>query len=297
MASRSSIFASAIICTLNRGPKIGATIESLLEQRQPGGGEFEILIVDNGSTAENAGILKQHAGAHPDRIRYTLEPETGESSARNCATRTARGQIHAHIDDDAIADPDWLEKLCAPFADQRIGGVGGRIRLHYESPPPDWVDESLTPYLSAFDEGDLPRDLQYPDYPRGANMAFRVDALRAAGPFSTKYGRKGTSLLSYSETEMYYRVARAGYRIVYAPDAGIDHIVSPGRLTEEWFRRRIHWQGRSMAHFAGEHDGRWSLLKQFPQEIGKWLLRPRNLHHAKHGGWIAGAWREVLGLG
>lgn len=290
------VYASAIICTLNRGPKIDETIASLLQQAEPAGGAFEILLVDNGSSEENAALLRQHAAAHPQRIRYLREEEIGESAARNCATRHARGVIHAHIDDDAVADPDWLAQLCAPFADPRVGGSGGRIRLRYEVEPPAWVDARLLPYLSAFDAGDESIDLHYPEYPRGANMAFRAAALAEVGPFSTRYGRKGRSLLSYSEIEMFYRVAQAGYRIVYAPAAGIDHIVAPGRLEEGWFRERIHWQGRSMARFQGEHEGRLSLLRRLPAELAKCLLRKRDLHHAKHGGWLAGAWRQLLGF-
>ena len=291
----SSLEASAIVCTLDRGPAIVETVESLLGQQEPsGGGGFEILLVDNASKPENARILTDLAASHRERVRYVREAEVGESAARNCAVREARGRIHAHIDDDAVAEPGWLRALCAPFADESVGGVGGFIGLRYDSRPPDWVDASLTPYLSAFDAGAAPKDLHYPDYPRGANMAFRASVFERAGKFSTTYGRKGSSLLSYSETEMYWRIERAGYRIVYAPDARIDHIVPARRLTHEWFRDRIYWQGRSIAKFDREHHGIVHMLLQLPRHYVKGFTRPQ-LHRALHTGYMSGALRALVG--
>ena len=286
--------ASAILCTLNRGPKIRETVDSLLAQHDVAGG-FEILIVDNASSPANAAVLRDLAAAHPERIRYELEPVVGESSARNRAIHTARGRYLAFLDDDAVAPPEWLGALLAPFeAGTAVGGTGGPIRLRYEEPPPAWVDADFTPFLSAFDAGGEPIDLHYPDYPRGANMAFDREVFAKAGDFSLHYGRKADCLLSYSETEMYYRVERAGFRVVYAPDAWVDHIVAPGRCTPEWFHRRIHWQGRSMGRFEVEHDGRMAVLARAPRQFAKWLLRPAP-HRARHAGWLLGAAAAFLG--
>jgi GT2 family glycosyltransferase len=280
--------ASVIVCTLDRGPKITATIESLLQQDAPDGG-FEILLVDNGSRAENVSILTDFAARFPERVRYVREEEIGESAARNCGTRHARGAVHVHIDDDAIADPGWLRAICRPFAeDPNVGGAGGRIRLRFEDERPGFVDEELEPYLSSFEAGDGPRDLEYPHFPRGANMAFRATVFETAGAFSTDYGRKGPSLLSYSETEMFFRIARAGWRIVYVPGAGIDHLVSGTRLNRDWFKRRIHWQGRSMGRFDREHFGLLHVLARAPRMLLKCFTRPA-LHRDLPRGWLIGA--------
>src|SRR5690606_34723317 len=106
-------------------------------------------------------------------------------------------------------------------------------------------------------------------------------------------GRRAACLMSYSETEMCWRVERAGWRIVYAPTAWVDHIVPPGRLEPDWFRRRIHWQGRSMALFEAEHLGVRHVLKQVPLQLAKCLVRPR-LHRARHAGWLSAAMLALL---
>ena len=62
------IRASAVVCTLDRGPEIALTIESLVRQDLPAG-DYEILIVDNGSNPENAEILRAQAGGHERPVR------------------------------------------------------------------------------------------------------------------------------------------------------------------------------------------------------------------------------------
>jgi len=67
------------------------------------------------------------------------------------------------------------------------------------------------------------------------------------GLFRTELGRSGESLLSMEETDFCLRVERAGYRIVYLPDAVVHHKVHKKRLSKEWIMQRSYWQGVSAA--------------------------------------------------
>ncbi len=284
---------SVVICTLNRGPAIAATIDSLLTQSADRN-SFAIVFIDNGSTAENTAVLQAQTARAPNRIRYLREEVVGESSARNCAIRECASDILVFLDDDAIAPTDWLQQILKPFAaEEDVAVVGGRVELAYEGEVPSWIDASLTPYLSAFDPGASTERLHYPDYPRGANMAFRRDVFESAGQFSERFGRKGTCLLSYSETEMIYRVEQAGFAIAYAADAWVDHIVRTERLDRDWFRRRIYWQGRSMGLFDLVHRGRLYALRRIPGQCLGWLKKS-GVHRDVHRGYLVAILRGIL---
>ncbi len=282
--------ASAVICTLDRGEDVVRAVASLRAQRFSAA-DFEVLIVDNGSSPACAAVLRALVTDDLPAVRYVREDRVGESSARNAAIEAARGEVLAFLDDDAIADPDWLTALVEAFdADRRLGAAGGPVALRYEVPPPAWVDAELTPYLSGFDAGTAAVRLAYPDYPRGANMAFRRAVFAAAGRFSERFGRRGDCLLSYSEIEMCYRVERAGWAVGYAPEARVEHVVSAARLRPEWFAERIYWQGRSLGLFERVHFGWGRVLSRVPgQLLG--MLKKRGAHRRVHWGYLVGGLR------
>jgi GT2 family glycosyltransferase len=191
------------------------------------------------------------------RVTVVAQPLTGSSAARNRGIQAARGEVVAFLDDDAVPRPGWLARLCAPYAERRVACVGGRIRLHFETPPPPWLTPALHPALSAFDLGDAPRTVRYgeADYPYGANISFRRADARALGGFSPRVGLRGVLQLQHEETDLCYRLEHAGREIRYAPDACVDHCISADRLTPAWFLAR-HWHGgQSAAIFVLRNRG------------------------------------------
>ena len=85
-------------------------VESILAQTFP---DWELLLVDDGSTDRSATIAKEWAGRHPDRVRYLTHPggaNRGMSASRNLGIAHARGGLVAFLD----ADDVWLPgKLAA----------------------------------------------------------------------------------------------------------------------------------------------------------------------------------------
>jgi glycosyltransferase involved in cell wall biosynthesis len=102
---------SIILPTYNRAALLGRSIRSVLEQSY---GDFEVIVVDDGSTDETAGVV---AGFGDRRIRYvTLGRNTGPGAARNAGIRTARGKFLAFQDSDDEWLPSKLAKQMAAFA-------------------------------------------------------------------------------------------------------------------------------------------------------------------------------------
>jgi glycosyltransferase involved in cell wall biosynthesis len=251
----SDVSATVVICTHDRAAVVGRAIEqALFEARAVDG---EVLVVDNASTDETPTMLERLEKEHPSRLRTVREPELGLSAARNRGLAEARREIVAFLDDDAVPRPGWLASLCAPYAAPEVACVGGRIRLHFPTPPPTWVTPALHAALGAFEPGDEPRALHYgrADYPFGGNISFRAARVRAAGGFSTRVGLSGRRQLQHEETDLCYRLEQAGGEIRYAPGAIVDHWVLPERLTPAWFLAR-HWQGgQSAAVFVLRNRG------------------------------------------
>lgn len=272
---------SVILPTHDRGPAILETIESLINLDFPPE-DHEIVIVDNLSSLENQRHLQSIQVSFPDRIKYVREENTGLNNARNCGINKSKGEIVAFLDDDAVVPTYWLKNLIKPFAaDPLVFALGGKVIAKFTSPPPDWIDERFGKYISNFDHGDEVMTLKYNEYPRGANMAFRRQSFDQFGLFLDCFDRKGDSLMSYGDIEICYRIDKAGYAVVYVPDAEVYHLIRGDRLSTEWFKRRFYWQGRSEGLFELIHFGRWHVVKTFYSHLLKSLRGdPYNqLHH------------------
>jgi GT2 family glycosyltransferase len=246
-AGKSAVTLSAVICTYDRYPLLGEAIESLLRQ-QTGDEAVEIIVVDNSPNHDTAAEFAARYAGVPG-LSYVIEPRPGLANARNVGMREASGRIVAYIDDDARAAPSWIGQLIRAYGviGDTAGAVGGRVQPRWSVPPPEWLAPELFGYLSVLDLGTEMRDLTAGEYLCGCNLSFDRDALISIGGFSTSLGRRGSeaALLSNEELDVCNRLLALGRRVVYAPEAAVEHLIPAERLTRRWFRRRACWQAVS----------------------------------------------------
>jgi hypothetical protein len=214
----------------------------------------EIVVVDNGSTDGTAAVATAWCAADPDRRRLVSEPVPGLSRARNRGVAAARGEVVLFIDDDAHAPRGWVAAHLAAYArDDRVVAVGGPVALRWPEGRPPWLAPRLDHWFSALDHGDESRPFPPPHGPYGTNMSVRRSALvastapAAAGPFEERLGRRGRSLVSGEEGDLFERLWAAGGHIAYEPAALVMHAVTPDRLRRRWVLRRGWAQGRTNA--------------------------------------------------
>ena len=264
--------ATVAICTHNRASVLERAVAAALDEAERA--DADVLVVDNASTDGTTTALRVLATS---RLRVVCEPELGLSAARNRALAESRGEVVAFLDDDAVPRPGWLGALLAPYARDDVSCVGGRARLAFAVPPPAWLTPALHSALGAFDLGDAPRALRYgrADYPFGCNISFRVAHARARGGFSTRVGLRGGAQLQHEETDLCYRLERAGGEIRYAPDAVVDHLVLPEKLSPTWLLARHAQGGRSAAIFILRNRGLLRALWRIRWLYGRDLLAPR----------------------
>jgi glycosyltransferase involved in cell wall biosynthesis len=238
---------SAIICTYERYDLLPKAIESLRCQRLSEH-QFEIIVVDNSPDVDRSEqISKQFASIK--NLRWIIEKTPGLSNARNVGLEAARSRLVAFIDDDAIADANWLRSLRAAFDDfgETAFVVGGKVEPIWEVGRPSWLPDDLLGSVSVVNWGGTARWALPTEWVAGTNIAFRAARLREVGGFSVHLGRKGNghSLLSNDESEVIEKLVEKGGRLVFAPSAIVQHLVAVERLTQQWFRRRMAWQATS----------------------------------------------------
>ena len=128
--------ASVIIPNLNGAGWLRDSIESIWAQTEQ---DFELIVIDNGSTDESLAIARSYIG----RARYTLienDRNTGFSHAVNQGIAIAKGEYMALFNNDAFAEPTWLaELLRTAEADPRIFAVSSLMLRYYE---PELADDA-----------------------------------------------------------------------------------------------------------------------------------------------------------
>ena len=238
---------AAVICTYDRYDLLPKAIESLSKQTLAAD-KFQIIVVDN--SPDHAGSEREaRAFRGHDNLQWIVERTSGLSNARNVGARATTAPLIAFMDDDAVAAPVWLEAYIAAF--DKFGtaaqAAGGRVDPIWGAPRPSWLPEEMLGYVSVVNWGGAARFADAREWVAGTNIAFRRDALLAAGGFHVGLGRNktGHALLSNDEIEVLARLGETGGRLLYVPEAVVEHLVPPDRLTQSWFRRRVAWQAVS----------------------------------------------------
>ena len=170
-----TLLVTVAICTRNRAPFLQRAIDSVLPQLTP---ESELLLVDNTSTDDTPQIIAR-AATQP-QVRALREDQLGISAARNTALLNADGKYVIYLDDDARAEPGWLQAYENFFRAPPLGTiavVGGAVFPDYAAAPPKWFD----PGLYTYDLGEAPGQIHEHRGPWGCNIAYLRDAAIRAG--------------------------------------------------------------------------------------------------------------------
>ncbi len=257
---------TAIICTYNRAHVILNTLASL-ERQTLAPERFQVLVVDNNSTDNTAQVVRDFAEQSRLQVRYVFETEQGVARARNRGWQEAETEFVAYIDDDARAEPDWLEQYLKAFAEVKPTPVciTGKVELDWEGGRPDWFPERFESLLARYDFGDEPQWLPANAYLVTCNVAFRKHVFEALGGFRLDLGQNGTETYwqGGEDTEMFYRLTTNNYQVYYQPTACVAHRTPKERQTREYLLWRLYVNGSSqiVAENFGKRTKKQTLLK------------------------------------
>ncbi|MDQ6642064.1 MAG: bifunctional polysaccharide deacetylase/glycosyltransferase family 2 protein [Actinomycetota bacterium] len=215
---------SVVVPAYNEELGIAAAVASLAGSDYP---DLDIVVVDDGSTDSTSARVAQLALPN---VRLIGQTNAGKPSALNTGIAAARHDILVLVDGDTVFEPSAMRALVAPFADPRVGAVSGNTKVGNR-------------------RGLLGR-WQHIEYVIGFNLDRRMfDVLRcmptvpgAIGAFRRRtledIGGVSNDTLA-EDTDLTMATCRAGWRVVYAPEARA-WTEAPATLGQLW-RQRYRW--------------------------------------------------------
>lgn len=223
-----------IILSWNRTPETIDAIKSALEQT---GVRQRVLVVDQGSAADNLAQLRRFAA---DDARVTLKEvgrNIGVTGGRNLACDLGTAPYIVALDNDAVfADRDVLRRAVELFeAETGLGAIAFRILNFYSGHDDEmcWdYPEALRPHANQ--EFEVTRFI-------GAGHALRRRAFYDAGRYDEAL------FFSGEERDVSYRILNLGYRIRYMPQLAVRHKVLPGQRVR-WDAGRYYYTVRNVLY-------------------------------------------------
>lgn len=238
---------SLIIVSRNRPDLLGRVLRSLWYQTHP---NFELIVV---SDQPDLSQFSDQIGGRAVKHAHFSEPNI--SAARNLGISLAAGDILAFIDDDAVPEPMWLERLAAAFDIPEVGIAGGYVRGRNGI---SWQWRALACDLAGEDATiSEPEDeiAVYPPTPdrfvrvQGTNCAFRRDAVLEQGGFDENFR------FFLDETDLTLRLAQAGWATALVPLAEVQHgFAESDQRSRFRVPKTLADIGASKAYFLAKHS-------------------------------------------
>jgi len=275
---------SVIICayTEERWKELVAAVESVQRQTLP---PYEIILVID----HNSALLLRTQENFSSVIVIENSGSKGLSGARNSGWAIAQGEIATFLDDDAVAEQDWLEKLTLCYAEPDVVGAGGKIVPLWETHQPSWFPDEFNWVIGCTYRGMPTRDARVRNI-IGANMSVRRSVLVTVGGFCESFGwdrerNASQKTLKWfkppigdEETEMCIRVSQQLPNAIwhYIPTAIVQHRVPAQRTRWIYFLWRCYGEGLGKARLVKRHNTSTGLssernytLKTLPQGVAR----------------------------
>ncbi len=225
--------ASIVVVSYNTEAHIGSCLLSLMQLRYP---NFEIIVVDNGSTDGSVEMVRSH---FPDVEVVPLGTNKGFAGAASVGLYTASGDIVATVNPDVRLDPGWLSAITMTLRSRAdVGVVGSKVLypdgrtiqhaggvVHYPLATTSHIGRGER------DNGQYDQPTET-DFVTGAALAMWKEVGRSLNFFDEEYFP-----LYYEDVDLCWRARKEGLRIVYQPDALAYHeeTVTLDRQSHEYY--------------------------------------------------------------
>jgi len=267
---------SVVICayTEERWHGLVAAVESIQRQSIPP--RETILVIDH-----NMRLFERAQTHMPDITVIESSEPKGLSGARNSGIALAQGALIAFLDDDAIAEPDWLERLGRCCHDPQVLGAGGIVEPLWLGKHPKWFPQEFYWVVGCTYQKppDTPTAVRNP---YGGCICIRREVFEEVGGFRNGIGRVGIHPMGGEETELCIRAAQHWPDKVFLcePLARIHHRISSYRASWRYFQSRCYSEGLSkalIAKYVGTRDSLASecsyTLRVLPRGVAQSLMK------------------------
>ena len=253
---------------------------------------FEVIVVDNASTDGSLSLVKRD---FPEVVAIGSPDNLGFAGGNNLGMREAKGDYLLLLNNDAFIKQGAVDTMLRIMKETPdVGVLGPLLRNEDDSVQISYGDminfraEASQKLLSKFYEngnrffrGYIEKRSQkkaYPDWVSGACMMLKAELLDKVGYFDDHF------FMYTEEVDYCQRVRRAGYRVLYTPEAEVVHL--RGKSTEANREKASFEYRRSQLYFYKKHYGRgkvrflkiYLLLKIAAQ----WTLGSRSQRRLQH---------------
>ncbi|HWW53194.1 MAG TPA: glycosyltransferase family A protein [Acidimicrobiales bacterium] len=261
---------SVVVPTFNRGVLLDQVI-TCLEKQTLSSEQFEVIVVDDGSTDDSPAVLARLATTTSLRLRTIRTRNQGAAKARNLGWRSSTAPFIAFLDDDCVAERGWLEAGLAMLCSKpSLGIVQGR---------------TVIPEGTVLSAWTVTREVRWPSvYFESHNIFYRRAALAQTHGFDE-------NLRIYGEdTALGWEVMSHGWERAFADDATVVH-----KADERGVRWHIRYSYTAERNLIG-------VAAMFPEfrRSGFWRPWAFQRHHAHYAVALAGLglslWRRPFFL-
>jgi glycosyltransferase involved in cell wall biosynthesis len=208
--------------------------------------EYEIIVVDDGSTDRTSDIVKQFP------FKYFWQENQGPAAARNKGAQEARGEIILFTDADCIPQYNWTEEMVRPFDDSNVMAVKGAYKTH---------QKALTARFAQveFEERfEMLKKVVSIDMVDTYSAGYRRSIFLSLGGFDPSFPVANNEDLSY-------KMSQASYKMVFNPNAVVYHLNHPDSIKR--YVRLKFWRGY----------WRMVVYKKYPNKMLKDSYTPQTL--------------------
>ncbi|OYR80745.1 glycosyl transferase family A [Halorubrum sp. E3] len=273
---------SVVVCTytLDMYEHFREAADSVLAQTHD---DVELVVVVDGTPEVYDRVVEDY-GDREDTVIACNEENVGLLASRNRGAELASGDVVAFIDDDAVADETWAERLVRAYEEEDAIAAGGKMVPEWVAGKPSFLPEEFYWLVGVTHRGfaDGPGKVRNTF---GSNISFRADVFAELGGFDVDIGgRKGDKNLQGGETELCARMREAyGEGVWYDPEAEVAHKVFEYRTEFGWLVDRAFWQGyskRAMESFVDDEGGeegaflRYLVMSATPRRVSHLVTAP-----------------------
>jgi glycosyltransferase involved in cell wall biosynthesis len=261
---------SVVVCTytLDMYEHFREAADSVLAQTHD---DIELVVVVDGRPEVYDRVVEDY-GDHEDTVIACNDENVGLLASRNRGAELASGDVVAFIDDDAVADEVWAERLVRAYEEEDAIAAGGKMTPEWVAGKPSLLPEEFYWLVGVTHRGfaDGPGEVRNTF---GSNISFRADVFEELGGFDVDIGgRKGDKNLQGGETELCARMrGEYGQGVWYDPGAEVAHKVFGYRTEFRWLVDRAFWQGyskRAMDSMVDDsHGNEEKFLKRLVMEF------------------------------
>ena len=223
---------TVVIPAYNEGVLIEETVNSLLELDYP---EYEIVIVDDGSTDETNAIAQGLVGDYSDAtkkvaVKTVTKPNGGKATALNAGIQVSSYEFILCVDGDSEITPPTLRRAIRHFVNPRIGAVAGNVKVKNRNNL--WTKLQALEYVEGLNMvRSAQSSISLVNIIPGPVGLFRKQAIFDAGWYSAD---------TFAEDcDITLKVLRQGWRVVYEPEA-VSWTEAPEKLTN-LLKQRYRW--------------------------------------------------------